>query len=83
MRSLQESGDKALEVHDYNAAIRYYNEALEIDEHNPDVLLARAAACIEMKDFISAQRDTEFIVGQDPENFQVFVCCSSTTYVIN
>ncbi|XP_052790745.1 tetratricopeptide repeat protein 28-like isoform X2 [Mya arenaria] len=70
MRSLRESGDKALEVNDFTGAIKYYNEALEIDEHNPDVLLARAAACIEMKDYISAQRDTEFLVGQDPGNFQ-------------
>lgn len=71
MKSLRESGDKALEVKDFRGAIKYYNEALEIDEQNPDVLLARAAACIEMGDYISAQRDTEFLIGQDAENAQV------------
>ncbi|XP_052220078.1 tetratricopeptide repeat protein 28-like [Dreissena polymorpha] len=70
MRSLRESGDKALQLQDFKAAIKYYNEALEINEHNPEVLLARAAACIEMHDYISAQRDTEFLIGQDPENHE-------------
>lgn len=71
MKSLREQGDKALKVKDFTGAIKYYNEALEIDEQNPDVLLARATACIEMGDYISAQRDTEFLISQDPENHQV------------
>lgn len=71
MKSLRESGDKALQVKDFTGAIKFYNEALEIDEQNPDVLLARAFARIEMGDYISAQRDTEFLIGQDAENAQV------------
>ncbi|XP_053380746.1 tetratricopeptide repeat protein 28-like isoform X2 [Mercenaria mercenaria] len=68
MKSLRERGDKALKVKDFTGAIKFYNEALEIDEQNPDVLLARATACIEMGDYISAQRDTEFLISQDSEN---------------
>ena len=79
MKSLRERGDKALKVKDYIGAIKFYNEALEIDEQNPDVLLARATACIEMGDYISAQRDTEFLIGQDSENPQVIFLCDFYT----
>ena len=71
MKSLRERGDKALKINDFKEAIRYYNEALEIDDKNPDVLLARATACIQMGDYISAQRDTETLINQETENAKV------------
>ena len=79
MKSLRERGDKSLEVQNYKEAIRYYNEALEIDEQNVDVLLARAVALIEMGDYIGAQRDTEMLVSQDSDNHKVclFACCKT------
>ena len=71
MKSLRERGDKALKIKDYGEAIKYYNEALEIDDKNSDVLLARATACIQMGDYISAQRDTETLIGQETRNSKV------------
>ena len=71
MKSLRERGDKALKIKDYGEAIKYYNEALEIDDKNSDVLLARATACIQMGDYISAHRDTETLIGQETRNSKV------------
>lgn len=71
MKSLRERGDKALKIKDFAQAIKYYNEALEIDDKNADVLLARATACIQMGDYISAQRDTEVLIGQETDNAKV------------
>ena len=73
MKSLRERGDKALKINDFKEAIKYYNEALEIDDKNSDVLLARATACIQMGDYISAQRDTEALIGQETDNSKVSV----------
>ena len=81
MKSLRERGDKALKINDFKEAIRYYNEALEIDDKNPDVLLARATACIQMGDYISAQRDTETLINQETENAKV--CLSHVNPLIH
>ena len=81
MKSLRERGDKALEIKDFKEAIKYYNEALEIDDKNSDVLLARAMACIQMGDYISAQRDTETLINQETENSKV--CAEVVTYEIS
>lgn len=72
MKSLLEKGHKALKVKNFHEAIQFYNEALEIDERNVDVLLAHATACIEMGDFITAQRDTEFLISYDSSYPQAY-----------
>ncbi|KAK3087168.1 hypothetical protein FSP39_002523 [Pinctada imbricata] len=72
MKSLREMGDRAMQIHDYQDAIRHYNEALEIDENSTDILRARAMAFIEMGEYRNAQKDAEYLVSLEPDNAQSY-----------
>lgn len=71
MKSLQERGHKAMKIHNYDEAIRLYNEALEIDDQNVDALIARANAYMVMEDFINAQKDAESLIAIQQDKPQV------------
>lgn len=60
-----------MQIHDYGEATKLYNEALEIDDRNVDVLMARTAAYLEMGDFIRALQDTEQMVAIEADNPEV------------
>ncbi|KAJ8300636.1 hypothetical protein KUTeg_022155 [Tegillarca granosa] len=72
MKSLRERGDKAMRISDYDAAIKHYNEALEIDDKNVEVLLARTTAFLEMKEYKKAQKDIDTLLSVEPDNPQVY-----------
>lgn len=73
VKSLKDRGDEALHIHDYKEAIAFYNEALEIDDRNVDVLIGRTTAFLEQGEYIKALKDTELMVSIDPENPEVCV----------
>ncbi|KAL3871452.1 hypothetical protein ACJMK2_039449 [Sinanodonta woodiana] len=71
MKSLREQGDNALKVGNYLEAINYYNEALEIDDKNKEVLMARATAQLKLGDYISAEKDVIILLAADPDSPQI------------
>ncbi|KAL5012513.1 hypothetical protein ScPMuIL_011064 [Solemya velum] len=74
MKSLQERGHKAMKIHNYDEALRLYNEALEIDDQNVGVLVARANAYMVMEDFINAQKDAESLIAiqhDKPQGYKI------------
>ncbi|XP_060081998.1 tetratricopeptide repeat protein 28-like [Ylistrum balloti] len=72
VKTLKERGDEAMHIHDYGEAIKLYNEALEIDDKNVDVLMARTAAYLEEGDFIKALRDTEQMILIEADNPEIY-----------
>lgn len=71
MKSLTEMGNKAMQIRDYNEAIKHYDEALEIDDRNVEVLNARLLAFLEMKDFQMALKDAEYWISLDSDSAEV------------
>lgn len=71
MKSLTDMGNKAMQIKDYKDAIKHYDEALEIDDKNVEVLNARILAFIEMKDFKMAHKDAEYWVSLDSDSAEV------------
>ncbi|XP_069120674.1 tetratricopeptide repeat protein 28-like isoform X2 [Argopecten irradians] len=72
VKTLKERGDEAMHIHDYGEAVKLYNEALEIDDKNVEVLMARTAAYLEEGDFIRALRDTEQMILIEADNPEVY-----------
>ena len=72
MKSLTDMGNKAMQIRDYTEAIKHYDEALEIDDKNVEVLNARILAFVEMKDFKMALKDTEYWISLDSDCTEVF-----------
>lgn len=72
MKSLTDMGNKAMQIRDYTEAIKHYDEALEIDDKNVEVLNARILAFVEMKDFKMALKDTEYWISLDSDCAEVF-----------
>lgn len=82
MKSLTEMGNKAMQIRDYTEAIKHYDEALEIDDRNVEVLNARLLAFLEMKDFQMALKDAEYWISLDSDSAEVkilnlFLICMS------
>jgi tetratricopeptide (TPR) repeat protein len=69
-------GDQAVKLQDYGVAIKRYNEALEIDDKNMEVLFARTKAYLDMGDNPQALKDAENSINIEPDNPEVcmFVC---------
>ncbi|XP_061183714.1 tetratricopeptide repeat protein 28-like isoform X2 [Saccostrea echinata] len=72
MKSLTEMGNKAMQIRDFNEAIKHYDEALEIDDKNVEVLNARILAFIEMKDYKRAHKDAEYWISLDSDSAKAF-----------
>lgn len=70
-------GDQAVLLQDFPVAIKRYNEALEIDEKNMEVLFARTKAFLDMGDNSSALKDAENAISIEPENPEVGCPCLS------
>lgn len=71
MKSLTDMGNKAMQIRDYTEAIKHYDEALEIDDRNVEVLNARLLAFLEMKDFQMALKDAEYWISLDSDSAEV------------
>ena len=71
VKDLKHVGDKAFRCEDYTEAFRAYTEALEIDENNTDVISARAATCIQLQNYMAAQKDAEKLLNLNQEYAQV------------
>ncbi|XP_041369335.1 tetratricopeptide repeat protein 28-like [Gigantopelta aegis] len=70
VKTLLEKGDKAMSVKDYEEAILYYDEALEIDSRNTDVMHARSLVYLEMGQLKQAEEDADTIISLSPRNSQ-------------
>ena len=64
-------GDQAVKLQDYGVAIKRYNEALEIDDKNMEVLFARTKAYLDMGDNPQALKDAENSINIEPDNPEV------------
>lgn len=64
-------GDQAMQLQDFTVAIKRYNEALEIDDKNMEVLFARTKAFLDMGDNSMALKDAENSINIEPDNPEV------------
>ena len=71
VQNLQQKGDRAFERDNYSDALRFYNEALEIDENSQEVLAARTAVYLKIGNAILAQHDVEKLLMIQPNHPQV------------
>ncbi|KAK3780031.1 hypothetical protein RRG08_029724 [Elysia crispata] len=70
VKSLHDQGVRAAKTADFNEAIQYYNEALEIDCNDVKVLQARSLVFLQQKRTLEASQDAETILSIDPSNAQ-------------
>ncbi|XP_077986923.1 uncharacterized protein LOC144441240 [Glandiceps talaboti] len=63
---LQSKGDAAFQDKDFLEAIKFYSEALEIDSQKLELLSARAAVYLEVRQYDLAQKDAEQLVKINP-----------------
>ncbi|KAI8771455.1 tetratricopeptide repeat protein 28 [Biomphalaria glabrata] len=68
VKSLREQGIHAAKTSDFDEAVQFYTEALEIDSENLSVLQARALAYLEQGKNAEALADAESILALDSEN---------------
>lgn len=71
VRSLHDRGLRAAKLSDFDEAIQYYNEALEIDSRDVGVLQVRALAYLQQGKTSEAAQDADAIIAIDPEISQV------------
>ena len=71
MRSLQRCGDDAFDNKQFQRAIEFYADALDLDERNAEILGSRAAAHMEVGDGLLALRDAKRLSSLKPTNPQV------------
>ncbi|GFN95683.1 tetratricopeptide repeat protein 28 [Plakobranchus ocellatus] len=70
VKSLHDQGVRAAKTADFNEAIQFYNEALEIDCNDARVLQARALVFLQQGKTSEASQDAESILAIDPNNAQ-------------
>ena len=73
MRSLQHRGDDAFDAKQFQRAIQYYSDALDLDERNAEILGSRAAAYMEVGDGLLALRDAKRLSALKPTNPQASI----------
>ncbi|XP_074655351.1 uncharacterized protein LOC141908946 isoform X2 [Tubulanus polymorphus] len=63
VRLLQKKGDECMNAENYESAVRFYTEALEIDEMNVNLLKSRCAAYLGTKSYQQAFKDAETLIS--------------------
>ncbi|XP_071154491.1 tetratricopeptide repeat protein 28-like isoform X2 [Mytilus edulis] len=83
IKSLREMGDQAMQLQDFTVAIKRYNEALEIDDKNMEVLFARTKAFLDMGDNSMALKDAENSINIEPDNPEAYRLYGLTLCQVN
>ncbi|KAK7502589.1 hypothetical protein BaRGS_00006164 [Batillaria attramentaria] len=73
VKSLHDRGVRAAKINDFTGALKYYNEALEIDDKDTSVLHARSLAFLQMGNFTAALQDAESIITIKPQSSQGYL----------
>lgn len=71
MKFFIEMGNKVMQIRDYIEVIKYYDEVLEIDDRNVEVLNVRFFVFLEMKDFQMVFKDVEYWILFDFDSVEV------------
>lgn len=71
MKFFIEMGNKVMQIRDYIDVIKYYDEVLEIDDRNVEVLNVRFFVFLEMKDFQMVFKDVEYWILLDFDSVEV------------
>lgn len=71
MKFFIEMGNKVMQIRDYIEVIKYYDEVLEIDDRNVEVLNVRFFVFLEMKDFQMVFKDVEYWILLDFDSVEV------------
>lgn len=71
MKFFIEMGNKVMQIRDYIDVIKYYDEVLEIDDRNVEVLNVRFFVFLEMKDFQMVFKDVEYWILFDFDSVEV------------
>ncbi|XP_048245138.1 tetratricopeptide repeat protein 28-like [Haliotis rufescens] len=66
VKSLQEKGNKAARAKDNSKALRYFSEALDIDQGNVGVLHDRSLVLLQMGRYNEARVDAEAVIMMSP-----------------
>lgn len=71
MKSLHNQGIQAAKTSDFSGALQCYNEALEIDSKDVEVLQARALVYLQQGKTAEALADAEAVLALDPNSSKV------------
>ncbi|XP_067661035.1 tetratricopeptide repeat protein 28-like [Haliotis asinina] len=66
VKTLQDKGNKAVGAKNYSEALRYFSEALDIDQGNVGVLHDRSLALLQMGRYNEARLDAEAVIMMSP-----------------
>lgn len=81
VKSLQEKGNKAARAKDHSSALRYFSEALDIDQGNVGVLHDRSLVLLQMGRYNEARVDAEAVIMMSPGYSQVGLIVSTPDVV--
>ena len=65
-------GAKKLAFKDFDNALEYFNKILELDARHVKALEARAVIYLQKGDFEAAERDLNFALEIEPENYRLY-----------
>ena len=63
-----QAGQEAVAKNDFNAALKYYSKAIELEPANMVVVLARAGVLTLLKKYDDAMKDTNVVLKAEPQN---------------